>query len=117
MNELNYIYFSKQSNSSYSRSVAYKAIRDYTSKVTPQYISEAAYKLLGGKPTSYTDMKRNSNSSKCIWEHTTPVNTLFKNIIAHDMNLNEIKSYLDSTIISIIFILYRNIIIISNFIS
>ena len=102
MNELNYIYFSKQSNSSYSRSIAYKAIRDYTSKVTPQYISEDAYKLLGCKPTSYTDMKRNSNSSKCIWEHTMPVNTIFKNIIDHDMNLNEIKSYLDSTIISIV---------------
>ena len=102
MNELNYIYFSKQSNSSYSRSVAYKAIRDYTSKVTPQYISEDAYKLLGGKPTSYNDMKRNSNSSQCIWEHTIPVNTIFKNIIDHDMNLNEIKSYLDSTIISIV---------------
>ena len=102
MNEINFIYFAKQSDSSYSRGVAHKAIRDYTSKLKPQYISEVAYNVLGCKPISYNDMKRNSNSSECVWEHTIPVNTLFKNIVLHDMSLHEIESYLDSTIISIV---------------
>lgn len=102
MNEINFIYFAKQSDSSYSRGVAHKAIRDYTKSIKPQYISEVAYKVLGCKPISYTDMKKHNASSQCIWEHTIPVNTIFKNIIDHDMNLNEIKSYLDATIISIV---------------
>lgn len=102
MNELNFIYFAKQSDSSYSRGVAHKAIRDYTKNIKPQYISEAAFEILQYHPISYHDLKSNNRSSECIWEHTIPVNTLFKNIILHDMNLNEIKSYLDSTIISIV---------------